>query len=196
MKYKTSFLIHISRTLSPKIEEQSTKQGHIQLATQQNEMETGIFYPKLMIFILMLSINSLIAFTKWISYKVLILCCHYFDSKFHGLNVCINFYITSPNLFSIKLRDKRMYFPMQMNFYSFDDSYQKESVVFQSEWLVIFDPRLLSCWSWWQQIPSPKSTVKLWDDDVSSWSTSLSDKCGKRFCMKSSETARKSYFDD
>ena len=85
---------------------------------------------------------------------------------------------------------------MQMNFYSFDYSYQKESVVFQSEWLVIFDPRLLSCWSWWQQIPSPKSTVKLWDDDVSSWSTSFSDEGGKRCGMNSSEPARKSCFDD
>ena len=84
---------------------------------------------------------------------------------------------------------------MQMNFYSFDYSYQKESVVFQSQWLVILDPRLLSCWSWWQQIFLQKGTVKIWDIDVS-WSTSFSDECGKRCGMKSSETARKSCFDD
>ena len=85
---------------------------------------------------------------------------------------------------------------MQMNFYSFEYSYQKESAVLQSQWLVIFDPTLLSRWSWWQQISLQKGTVKIRDIDVSSWSMSLSDKCGKRFWMKSSETARKSCFDD
>ena len=126
----------------------------------------------------------------------LILCCHYFGSKFHEIDVCINFYIASRSLYLIKLRDKKMYFPMQMNFDSFENSYQKEAVVFQSQWLVIFDPRLPSCWSWWQQVCLQKGTVKIWDIDVSSWSTSFSDKCGKNCGMKSSETARKSCFDD
>ena len=59
---------------------------------------------------------------------------------------------------------------MQMNFYSFEYSFQKESGVLQSEWLVIFHARLLRCWSWRQQIPLQKGIVKLWDIDVSSWS--------------------------
>ena len=67
---------------------------------------------------------------------------------------------------------------MQMNFYSFEYSYQNESVVFQSQWLVIFDSRLLSSWSWWQQISRSlcKNALSKWDIDVSSWSTSFSDK--------------------